>query len=43
VQGVTAVRHIAQHLLTTLSRLVGQHSAHLAQCDPAAAPEARLV
>jgi hypothetical protein len=43
VQGVTAVRHIAQHLLTSLACLVGQQSAHLAECDPAATPETRVI
>jgi hypothetical protein len=35
VHRVTAVCHIAQHLLTLIPRLVGQQSAYLAECVPA--------
>ena len=37
------MRHIAKHLPTSISRLVWQQEAHLAKCDSAAAPEARVV
>jgi hypothetical protein len=43
VQGVTALRHIAQHLLTLFPHVVWQQSANLAECDPSAAPETRIV